>query len=154
MRREAYRAVDVKQVWVESLVADRPREAVTVGLDIAKSEFMAVLRWSDGSFERPWRAENSQEIPDVVQRLQKLAEGRPFLALPATGGDGRGDHLLGRSPGCPSADCDVVVVPIGGTAGAALARGDTLFGVEFDNVAAGLGGVRRAGGVVRRSLRG
>jgi transposase len=86
MRREAYRAVDVKRVWVESLVADRPCEAVTVGLDIAKSEFMAVLRWSDGSFERPWRAENSEEIPDVVQRLQKLAEGRLLtVAMESTG---------------------------------------------------------------------
>jgi transposase len=86
MRREAYRAVDVKQVWVESLVADRPREAVSVGLDIAKSEFMAVLRWPDGSFERPWRGENSREIPDVVQRLQKLAEGRSLtVALESTG---------------------------------------------------------------------
>jgi transposase len=86
MRREAYRAVNVKQVWVESLVADRPQEAVSVGLDIAKDEFMAVLRWSDGSFERPWRAKNSEEIPDVVQRLQELAEGRSVtVAMESTG---------------------------------------------------------------------
>jgi transposase len=86
MKREAYRSVDVKQVWVESLVTDRPAEAVTVGLDIAKSEILAVPRWSDGSFERPWRAENPAEIPDVMQRLLHLAEGRSLtVALESTG---------------------------------------------------------------------
>lgn len=68
------------------MVANRPREAVTVGLDIAKSEFLAVLRWSDASFERPWLAKNSEEIPDVVERLQKLAEGRSLtVAMESTG---------------------------------------------------------------------
>jgi transposase len=86
MKREAYRAVDVNQVWVESLVTDRPGEAATVGLDIAKSEAMAVVRWSDGSFERPWRAENPEEIPEVTRRLQQLAQGRSLtIAMESTG---------------------------------------------------------------------
>ena len=86
MKREAYRSVDVKQVWVESLVTNRPAEAATVGLDIAKSEVMVVLRWSDGSFERPWQAENPGEIPDLIYRLQQLATGRSLrVAMESTG---------------------------------------------------------------------
>jgi transposase len=86
MKREAYRSVDVKQVWVESFVSDRPGEVATVGLDIAKSEVMAVVRWSDGSFERPWRAKNPEEIPEVILRLQQLAKGRSLtVAMESTG---------------------------------------------------------------------
>ncbi len=86
MKREAYRSVDVKQVWVESLVTDRPGGAASVGLDVAKSEVMAVVRWLDGSFERPWRAKNPEEIPEVIFRLQQLAQGRSLtIAMESTG---------------------------------------------------------------------
>jgi transposase len=86
MKREAYRAVDVKQVVVELLVANKAAGAVVVGVDMAKDDFLGVIRWSDGSFERPWRAKNSEEIPDVIQRLQRLADGRPLtIAMESTG---------------------------------------------------------------------
>ena len=86
MKREAYRAVDVKQVFVDSLVADKAGLAAVVGLDIAKSEFLATVRWSDGRFERPWRAKNPEEIRDVIHRLQRLADGRPLtVAMESTG---------------------------------------------------------------------
>ncbi len=86
MKREAYRAVDVKQVLVESLVADKSNGAAVVGFDIAKSDFLAVVRWSEGRFERPWRAKNPEEIPDMIHRLQRLAEGRPLtIAMESTG---------------------------------------------------------------------
>jgi transposase len=86
MKREAYRAVDVKQVFVDSLVADKAGVTAVVGLDVAKSDFLAVVRWSNGRFERPWRAKNPEEIPDVIHRLQRLAEGRPLtIAMESTG---------------------------------------------------------------------
>ena len=86
MKREAYRAVDVKQVFVESLVADKAGVAAVVGLDIAKSDFLAVIRWSDGRFERPWRVKSPEEIPDMIHRLQRLADGRPLtIAMESTG---------------------------------------------------------------------
>jgi transposase len=86
MKREAYRAVDVKQVIVESLVANKSGVAAVVGLDIAKSDFLAVVRWSDGGFERPWRAKSPEEIPDMIHRLQRLADGRPLtIAMESTG---------------------------------------------------------------------
>jgi transposase len=86
VKREAYRAVDVKQVLVESLVANRASEAAVVGFDIAKSDFLATVRWSDGDFERPWRAKNPEEIPDMIHRLQRLTGGRPcVIAMESTG---------------------------------------------------------------------
>ena len=86
MKREAYRSVDVKQVSVESLVAEKPALAAVVGIDVAKSESLAVVRWQSGDFERPWRAKTPEEIPVLVDRLRDLAQGRPLLiAMESTG---------------------------------------------------------------------
>jgi transposase len=86
MRREAYRAVDVKQVLVGSLVADKPAAPATVGVDMAKGESQTVVRWQNGDFERPWRAQMPEEVPVLVERLQELAQGRPLvIAMESTG---------------------------------------------------------------------
>ena len=86
MKREAYRSVDVKQVSIESLVADKPALPAVVGIDVAKSELLAVTRWQSGDFERPWRVKTPEEIPVVVDRLRDLAQGRPLLiAMESTG---------------------------------------------------------------------
>ena len=86
MKREAYRTVDVKQVLIESLVADKPALPTVVGIDVAKSESLAVTRWQSGDFERPWRAKTPEEVPVLVDRLRDLAQGRPLLiAMESTG---------------------------------------------------------------------
>jgi transposase len=86
MKREAYRTVDVKQVLVELLVAERAVLSAVVGIDVAKSESLAVVRWESGEFERPWRAKTPEEIPVLVDRLRELANGRPLLiAMEPTG---------------------------------------------------------------------
>jgi transposase len=86
MKREAYRTVDVKQVWIESLVTDKPAMAAVVGIDVAKKESLAVVRWQSGDFERPWRAQTPEEIPVLIDRLQSLAKGRTLLiAMESTG---------------------------------------------------------------------
>ena len=36
-------------------------QTCVLGVDVAKLELMAVLRWPDGSFQRPWRIENPGE---------------------------------------------------------------------------------------------
>ena len=57
-----------------------------VGIDIAKSESLAVTRWESGDFERPWRAKTPEEVPVLVDRLRDLAQGRPLLiAMESTG---------------------------------------------------------------------
>jgi len=86
MKREAYRSVDVKQVSIESLVAEKAALPAVVGIDIAKSESLAVTRWQSGDFERPWRAQIPEEVPVLVDRLRDLANGRPLLvAMESTG---------------------------------------------------------------------
>jgi transposase len=86
MKREAYRTVAVKQVLVDSLVADRGKMPATVGIDVAKRELIATVRWSDGRFERPWKAENPGEIRDLIHRLEWLARGRTVtVAMESTG---------------------------------------------------------------------
>lgn len=86
MKREAYRTVDVKQVSIESLVADKPALGAVVGIDVAKKESLAVVRWPSGDFERPWRTKTPEEVPVLVARLRDLAQGRPLLvAMESTG---------------------------------------------------------------------
>ena len=86
MKRRAYRSVDVKQVLIESLVTDKPALGAVVGIDVAKSESLSVVRWQSDGFERPWRAQTPAEIPVLVDRLRDLAKGRPLVvAMESTG---------------------------------------------------------------------
>jgi transposase len=86
MKREAYRAVKVNQIFIESLVTDRRGVSGVAGIDVAKDELIVTVRWSDGSLERPWRAENPDEIHDLVNRLTDLAAGRSLtVAMESTG---------------------------------------------------------------------
>jgi transposase len=86
MKREAYRSVDVKQVSIDSLSSGKPGVPVVVGIDVAKSESLAVVRWQSGDFERPWRVKTPEEIPVLISRLRELAQGRPLLvAMESTG---------------------------------------------------------------------
>jgi transposase len=94
-KRRAYRATDVKDVAVKKLLAIAPAGAVTVGLDVGKFEIYAVVRWKDGSFERPWKAQNPAEIERLVGVLRELAAARPLIAaLESTGT--YGDALRGK----------------------------------------------------------
>lgn len=85
-KKGAYRAVDVKEVRLERTFEGSPDGAVTVGLDIGKREIMAVLRWSDGTFERPWRTANPLELRLLVRLLREMADRRPLIvAMESTG---------------------------------------------------------------------
>ena len=86
MRRRAYRATDVKDVFLEEVIRNAPEGAATAGVDIGKYEVRTVVRWKDGSFERPWRAENPSQIESVVGLLQEVADHRPLIvAMESTG---------------------------------------------------------------------
>ena len=86
MKRRAYRATDVKSVLVEEVLKAAPAGAATAGLDIGKYELRVVVRWKDGSFERPWKVENPSEIEVMVGLLRKVAEGRALIvAMESTG---------------------------------------------------------------------
>ena len=93
MKSRAYRRSDVKLLDRELLVeaaAKRGSARVSLGLDIAKDEIVAVLRWSDGEVERPWSLKNPTEIGellDIVQRLKRVGQ-QVVVGLESTGSYG------------------------------------------------------------------
>ncbi len=88
-----YRRVGVKEISVESLLEkaklkqSQQNSTVTVGLDVAKHEIVAVLRWSDGSFERPWSIDNPSQIDLLIEIMLQLNEtsGQFIIGLESTG---------------------------------------------------------------------
>lgn len=64
---------------MEEVLRSAPAGAVTAGLDIGKCEVYAVVRWKDGSFERPWRTQNPAEIATLAGLLRKVADHRPLV---------------------------------------------------------------------------
>jgi transposase len=70
--KRVYRRVKVKDISTESIetiAGIKGSGEATVGLDIAKQEIVSVIRWSDGSFERPWSVCNPSEIGLLIERL-------------------------------------------------------------------------------------
>jgi transposase len=85
-RSKTYRAKSVKQVECEEVVQGRGRQAVQVGLDIGKRSVLAVVRWKDGTFERPWLVKNPEELGAFVGLLRAIRRGRPLrVAMEPTG---------------------------------------------------------------------
>ncbi|HEY2589136.1 MAG TPA: hypothetical protein VGI81_25560, partial [Tepidisphaeraceae bacterium] len=63
-----YSSVSVKSVEVGVLAAAHRGQACVLGIDVAKFELMAVPRWPDGTFGRPWRIANPGD--ERVVKLQ------------------------------------------------------------------------------------
>jgi transposase len=85
-RSKAYASVAVNRVDPQALTSGRQGQAVVVGIDIGKFQIRAVPRWADGTFGRPWRIDNPQELPQLVQLLGQLAPGRSLaVALEPSG---------------------------------------------------------------------
>src|SRR5438067_811164 len=79
MKSKAYRATAVKQVDPVQVSQGHAGQAATVGLDIGKYRLMAVVRWPDGQFERPWLVDNPAQLPDLVGLLGRLARGHALV---------------------------------------------------------------------------
>lgn len=85
-RSKAYAAVAVNHVDLQRLTRGRQGHAVMIGVDVGKFDILAVPRWGDDDFDRPWRVHNPQQVPDLVARLLQLAQGRRLqLALEPSG---------------------------------------------------------------------
>lgn len=73
--RRAYRRIGVNDIdriqLVEAAIANGKTGSV-LGLDIAKNEIVACVRWGDGSFERPWKFVNPGQIHLLVELCQLL----------------------------------------------------------------------------------
>ena len=79
-KSRAYCAINVQSVCVQSGpwedLSSRPQgHAVHVGVDVSKAELQVVLRWSDGTFQRPICANNPGQIGVLVKMLKCIGEG-------------------------------------------------------------------------------
>src|SRR5919108_3771620 len=110
MRRRAYGAVRVNAVDLGKLLDGRTGQGATVGVDVGKFELLAVCRWSDGRFERPWRCDNPMGIPLLLGLLTRLAAGRALVVALESSGT-YGDALRQAL-----ADAGVVVERVSGKA--------------------------------------
>ena len=85
-KSKPYSSVSVKSVEVGVLAAEHAGQACVLGIDVAKFELMAVLRWPDGSFQRPWRVGNPAEVGLLVEKLKGLGPARPLtVAMESSG---------------------------------------------------------------------
>jgi transposase len=86
MRKRAYRATAVKNVNITAVCAELPEGSIQVGIDIAKEEFLVVIRDGRGCFSRPWKVRQPSEISFFVKQLQELASHRQLsVAMESTG---------------------------------------------------------------------
>jgi transposase len=85
-KSRAYQSTSVNKVdWIRANQS-KEQQVVHVGLDIGKFELMSVLRWPDGSFERPWRVKNPDEIVSLVDLLCRVHESHQLtVAMEPTG---------------------------------------------------------------------
>ena len=85
-----YRRVKVKDistVTLTEIAIEKGDRGTTAGLDVAKDEIVVVIRWADGSFERPWSVKNPSEIGLLISLLCLLKEicGSQTIGLESTG---------------------------------------------------------------------
>jgi transposase len=86
MRRRAYGGTRVNHVDVAKLLYGKESVGVTVGIDVGKHRLLAVCRWDDGTFERPWRIQNPSELPDLVKLLQQVGGDRKLVVAMESSG--------------------------------------------------------------------
>lgn len=95
MKRKAYRSTEVKQVRLEQVLRAAPSGPVSIGLDVGKFWIYVVVRWSDRTFERPWKVANPSEVEYLVGMFRVLAAARVVtVAMESTGT--YGDALRGK----------------------------------------------------------
>jgi transposase len=90
-RSKAYSSIDVNRVDADLVVKGREAakgvgDGAEVGIDVGKFDLRAVLRWRDGSFERPWKVANPAGLAALVSLLKRLSERMPLrVALEPSG---------------------------------------------------------------------
>jgi transposase len=85
-KSKAYRSTEVKHVNLEGVMAKVASGPVWVGVDVGKEQVFVVVRFSDGSFERPWKVRNPSQIEFMTGLLVKLSQHqRLTVAMESTG---------------------------------------------------------------------
>lgn len=72
-KRKAYRATNFNQVHFEELARRAAGRRAMLGMDVGKKEILAVLRWAEGEFERPWKIKNPLELRWFAAQVRSLA---------------------------------------------------------------------------------
>lgn len=85
-RRRPYGGTHVKHVDVVKLLGGRDNVAAMVGVDVSKYKHLAVCRWADNRFERPWQVNNPSEIRDLIDLLQSMSVGRKLVVAMESSG--------------------------------------------------------------------
>jgi transposase len=86
MKSKAYRATAVNRIGAAQVSRGHPGQPLTVGLDIGKYRILAVGRWPDAQFERPWLVANPEPLPDLLALLRQLgSEHAVTVALEPSG---------------------------------------------------------------------
>jgi len=87
---KAYGACNVNQVRIEKLLAGREGQKVEVGLDIGKDHILAVVRFRDGTYLRPWRIENPGQVLAgcrLLKQMSSMVELKVAMESSGTYGD-------------------------------------------------------------------
>src|SRR5438445_6488807 len=74
MHSKAYRATAVNRVDAAAVSQGHVGQPLTVGLDIGKYRVLAVGRWPDAQFERPWLVAQPEQLPDLLALLRQLGQ--------------------------------------------------------------------------------
>jgi hypothetical protein len=74
MKSKAYRATAVNRIDADQLSRSHPGQALTVGLDIGKYHVLAVARWPDALFARPWLVANPEQLPVLLTLRRRLGQ--------------------------------------------------------------------------------
>jgi transposase len=86
MKSKAYRATAVNRVDASQVSQGHPGQPLTIGLDIGTYRVLAVARWPDAQFERPWLVANPEQVPDLLALLRRLAQAHALtVALEPSG---------------------------------------------------------------------
>jgi transposase len=86
MKSKAYRATAVNRVDAAAVSQGHAGQPLTVGLDIGKYRVLAVGRWPDAQFERPWLVAQPEQLPDLVALLRQLGQAHALtVALEPSG---------------------------------------------------------------------
>jgi hypothetical protein len=99
---KAYRSISVKQVDVEKVLCGRAGSSVEAGLDIGKKWVWVVIRFRDGTYQRPWRVSNPAELSLLAEVLKQIGQ-RVKLTVAMESSGTYGDALraaLGRADLC------------------------------------------------------
>ncbi|MGH7442307.1 MAG: IS110 family transposase, partial [bacterium] len=71
---------------LEGVIAKAASGPIWVGVDVGKEHVFVVIRFSDGSFERPWKVRNPSQIEFLVGLVKRLSQHqRLTVAMESTG---------------------------------------------------------------------